>query len=88
MHDVWLMLVFGVCGYILRKLNYPMAPMVLAIVLGPLAEPALRQSLIGSHGSLAIFVQRPLSLMFLLLAVFLFFLPLVKILRQKRRPAA
>ena len=88
MHDVWLMVLFGVCGYILRKLNYPMAPMVLAIVLGPLAEPALRQSLIGSHGSLAIFVQRPLSLMFLLLAVFLFFLPLVKILRQKRRPAA
>ncbi|MCH7477744.1 MAG: tripartite tricarboxylate transporter permease [SAR324 cluster bacterium] len=88
MHDVWLMVLFGVCGYILRKLNYPMAPMVLAIVLGPLAEPALRQSLIGSHGSLAIFVQRPLSLMFLLLAVFLFFLPIVKILRQKRRPAA
>ena len=88
MHDVWLMVLFGVCGYILRKLNYPMAPMVLAIVLGPLAEPALRQSLIGSHGSLAIFVQRPLSLMFLLLAVFLFFLPIVKILRQKRRSAA
>ena len=88
MHDVWLMVLFGVCGYILRKLNYPMAPMVLAIVLGPLAEPALRQSLIGSHGSLAIFFQRPLSLMFLILAVFLFLLPIVKVLLQKRRHAA
>ena len=88
MHDVWLMVLFGVCGYILRKLNYPMAPMVLAIVLGPLAEPALRQSLIGSHGSLAIFVQRPLSAMFLILAVLLFLLPVFKMLLQQRRRAA
>ena len=88
MHDVWLMLLFGVCGYILRKLNYPMAPMVLAIVLGPLAEPALRQSLIGSHGSMAIFFQRPLSAMFLILAVLLFLLPVFKMLLQKRRRAA
>ena len=46
-HDVWLMLIFGVVGYLMRKLDYPMAPAVLATVLGPLAEPALRQSLIG-----------------------------------------
>jgi putative tricarboxylic transport membrane protein len=44
MHDVWLMLLFGVVGYLMRKLDYPMAPMVLAIVLGPLAESSLRQS--------------------------------------------
>jgi len=44
MHDVWLMLAFGVVGYLMRKLDYPLAPAVLAIVLGPLAEPALRQS--------------------------------------------
>jgi len=55
MHDVWLMLIFGVVGYLMRKLDYPMAPAVLAIVLGPLAEPALRQSLIGSHGDMIIF---------------------------------
>ena len=42
MHDVWLILIFGVAGYLLRKLNYPVAPAVLAIVLGPLAERALR----------------------------------------------
>ncbi len=78
LHDVWLMFSFGVGGYILRKLNYPMAPIVLAIVLGPLAEPALRQSLIMSQGSILVFFQRPLSLTFLLLALAMFALPLAK----------
>ncbi|MCH9046615.1 MAG: tripartite tricarboxylate transporter permease, partial [SAR324 cluster bacterium] len=89
LHDVWLMLLFGVGGYILRKLNYPMAPMVLAIVLGPLAEPALRQTLIGSHGSLLVFIQRPLSLIFLLLAVAFFLYPLARsrIAARKRKSA-
>ena len=89
LHDVWLMLLFGVGGYILRKMNYPMAPMVLAIVLGPLAEPALRQTLIGSHGSLMVFFQRPLSAIFLLLAVVFFLYPLarIRIAARKRKSA-
>ncbi|MBL8670855.1 MAG: tripartite tricarboxylate transporter permease [Alphaproteobacteria bacterium] len=53
--DVVLMLVFGVIGYVMKKCNYPMAPMVLAIVLGDKAEEAFRQSLLGSGGSLGIF---------------------------------
>ena len=53
MHDVWLMLIFGVMGYLMRKLDYPLAPAVLAIVLGPLAEASVRQSLIMAHGSSA-----------------------------------
>jgi len=85
MHDVWLMLIFGVGGYLLRKLNYPMAPAVLAIVLGPLAEKSMRQSLIISHGSPAIFVERPLSAVFMALALVLFLLPL---LRRRHRAAA
>ncbi len=60
LHDVWLMLIFGIFGYLLRKLDYPLAPAVLAIVLGPLAEPALRQSLLISSGTFAIFFNRPL----------------------------
>jgi putative tricarboxylic transport membrane protein len=60
MHDVWLMLLFGVAAYLLRKLDYPMAPAVLAIVLGPLAETSLRQSLLMSHGSALIFFERPM----------------------------
>ena len=55
MIDVWYMLVFGVIGYVFKKLDYPLAPLVLALVLGDLAENALRQSLIMSQGSLLIF---------------------------------
>ncbi|HEX9768911.1 MAG TPA: tripartite tricarboxylate transporter permease, partial [Kiloniellales bacterium] len=61
MHDVWLMLLFGVAGYLLRKLNYPVAPAVLAIVLGPLAEQSFRQSMLSSHGDFMFFLQRPIS---------------------------
>ncbi len=53
--DVVLMLVFGVVGYVMKKCNYPMAPMVLAIVLGDKAEESFRQSLLASQGSLKIF---------------------------------
>jgi putative tricarboxylic transport membrane protein len=53
--DVVMMLVFGVVGYVMKKCNYPLAPMVLAIVLGDKAEESFRQSLLGSQGSLAVF---------------------------------
>ena len=78
MHDVWLMLIFGLVGYMMRKLNYPMAPAVLAIVLGPLAEPALRQSLLISGGSFSIFFNRPFSAVIMVFAVVLLVLPLLK----------
>jgi putative tricarboxylic transport membrane protein len=58
--DVVLMLVFGVIGYLLKKCNYPLAPLVLAIVLGDKAEEAFRQSLLGSQGSLGIFFSNAL----------------------------
>ena len=83
MHDVWLMLIFGIVGYLMRKLDYPMAPAVLAIVLGPLAEPALRQSLIGSHGDVMIFFERPISGTIMAIAIILFALPLIKIVRNR-----
>ena len=76
MHDVWLMLVFGIVGYLMRKLDYPMAPAVLAIVLGPLAETSLRQSLLMSSGSFDIFFSRPISGVIMVIAVILLFMPL------------
>ncbi len=90
MHDVWLMLIFGVAGFLLRKLDYPMAPAVLAIVLGPLAEKALRQSLIISQGDISVFVTRPLSAVFLAIAVAMFVFPLVRgrMMRAARRREA
>jgi putative tricarboxylic transport membrane protein len=60
MFDVWLMLVFGVLGYLFKKLNYPLAPLVLALVLGDRAEDAFRQSMLLSQGHLGIFFSNPL----------------------------
>jgi putative tricarboxylic transport membrane protein len=87
MHDVWLMLIFGIVGYLMRKLDYPLAPAVLAIVLGPLAEPALRQSLIGSHGDVTIFFTRPISGTIMAIALLLILLPLIKILIDRIKRA-
>ncbi len=78
MHDVWLMIIFGIVGYLLRKLDYPLAPAVLAIVLGPLAETSMRQSLLMNQGSPTIFFERPLSLTIIVLTIILFLLPLFK----------
>ncbi|MEE9549566.1 MAG: tripartite tricarboxylate transporter permease, partial [Candidatus Binatia bacterium] len=76
MHDVWLMLIFGVVAYLMRKLDYPMAPAVLALVLGPLAETSMRQSLLISNGSFAIFFTRPIAGTISAVAIVLFVLPL------------
>jgi putative tricarboxylic transport membrane protein len=88
MHDVWLMFGFGVAGYLLRKLDYPMAPAVLAIVLGPLAETSMRQSLLMSHGDASIFFLRPISGPIMVIAILLFLLPLLKLLRNRKGHAA
>src|SRR6187401_3562715 len=68
--DVWMMVVFGVVGYVFKKLDYPLAPLVLALVLGDRAEDALRQSLIMSQGSLGIFFTRPIAGVISAVAVF------------------
>jgi len=78
MHDVWLIVGFGVAGYILRKADYPMAPLVLALVLGPLMEKSFRQTLIAEQGNVLAFVERPLSGAFIAISVVFFLLPLLK----------
>jgi putative tricarboxylic transport membrane protein len=89
LHDVWLMIVFGIAGYLMRKLDYPLAPAVLAIVLGPLAEPALRQSLIISNGEFSIFFTRTYAGPIMVVALILLFLPLIKkIWDRMRKPQA
>ncbi len=85
MHDLWLMLTFGIVGYLMRKLDYPLAPAVLAIVLGPLAEPALRQSLLISGGSFSIFFNRPYAGPIMVIAMLLLFMPLFMMLYGKIR---
>ncbi len=61
MADVFIMLLFGVIGYLLRKADYPPAALVLALVLGPMVEKALRQSLVMSQGDFSIFFTRPIA---------------------------
>ncbi len=87
MFDTWIMLILGVGGYLLRKLNYPVAPAVLAIVLGPLAERSLRQSLISSQGDVTTFITRPISLTCVILALLLISYPLIQRLMRRRKTA-
>jgi putative tricarboxylic transport membrane protein len=67
--SIWLALIFGVIGYILRKFEFPVAPTVLAMVLGRMIEVSFRRSMILSEGSLSIFVVRPIALAMFLLAI-------------------
>jgi putative tricarboxylic transport membrane protein len=75
--DVIVMLIFGIVGYLMRKFRYDGAPLVLALVLGPMLEEAFRQSLMLSKGDFSIFISRPLSLVFLIVAALLFIIPIV-----------
>jgi putative tricarboxylic transport membrane protein len=90
MLDIWYMVIFGVVGYVFKKLDYPLAPLVLALVLGDLAENALRQSLIMSQGTLGIFFNRPISGAIMSVAVLFFLLPVITPWwrRWRRGPAA
>ena len=87
MHDLWLIVIFGIGAFFMRKFDYPLAPAVLAIVLGPIAEPTLRQSLLLSSGDPSIFFTRPVSGPITIIAIILILLPAVKFLRRKRAVA-
>jgi putative tricarboxylic transport membrane protein len=69
--DVWVMIVFGVLGYFLRKGDYELAPFILALILGPLFEQSLRQSLILSVKEPMIFLRHPISLTLLVISALL-----------------
>ena len=85
MFDVVMMLVFGVVGYLFKKLKYPMAPLVLALVLGDMAEASFRQSMLLSQGSLSIFWSNPLVGSISGLAVLLLLWPLWSMFKNALR---
>ena len=85
MFDVWMMLVFGVAGYLFKKLGYPLAPLVLAIVLGDRAESSFRQTMLISQGELAVFFSNALVGGMTGLALFLLFWPLIGAMRERLR---
>jgi putative tricarboxylic transport membrane protein len=86
MFDVWLMVLFGVVGYVFKKLDYPLAPMVLALVLGDRAEDAFRQSMLASQGTVTVFFSNPLVGTITTVALLmLFWAPITAIVRRVRR---
>jgi len=87
-YDVIIMVIFGVIGYGIKKLNYEAAPLVLALVLGPMMESALRQSMVISEGNIGVFLSRPISATFLILAALIFFSPLFLKKRTLGEPLA
>jgi putative tricarboxylic transport membrane protein len=75
--DVWLMIGFGLLGYIMRRLKYDSAPLVLALVLGPMMERSFREAMMISKGDLTVFVTRPISATLITVGVLVMVLPLL-----------
>jgi putative tricarboxylic transport membrane protein len=86
--DVWMLGFFGLLGYIMRKLEFPAAPLVLGLVLGDGMERALRQSLMMSQGNFSILLTRPLSLTMLVMTLAIVMLPLVRKIKDFRLKAS
>jgi putative tricarboxylic transport membrane protein len=82
--DILVMALFGVIGYVLRKLDFPLAPVVLTLILGPLMERSLMQSLEISQGSLLVFLKSPIAAVFLLLTVLVLVVPALKSIRRSK----
>lgn len=85
MHDVWLMVLLGMGGFFLRKLDYPLAPAAIAIVLGPLAERNFRQALIGSSGDPTTFITGSICITLMLVTILLLAFPLIKGIVRNRK---
>jgi putative tricarboxylic transport membrane protein len=75
MFNIWVMLTFGVIGYVFKKLDYPLAPLILAVVLGDPTEVAFRQAILGSQGSMGVFFSNWLVGSITTLALLLLFWP-------------
>ena len=88
MFDVWLMLVFGIVGYVFKKLGYPLAPLTLALVLGSRAEDAFRLSMIGAAGDLRVFFSNGLVGTITTLALIMLFWPLISSLITRIKATA
>jgi putative tricarboxylic transport membrane protein len=78
MTDIWIMLVFAVLGYLFKLVDIPASPVIIALVLGPMAENSFRQSLVISAGSPAIFISHPISVALLLLSAATLLYPLFR----------
>jgi putative tricarboxylic transport membrane protein len=88
MADVWLMLGFGVIGYVLSRSGYPIAPIVLGAILGPMAESSFRQALLIARGNPMSFIASPISIVLVIAIVAILALPLFRRRAKPAEPAA
>jgi putative tricarboxylic transport membrane protein len=86
--DLWVMVIFGVLGFVLQRYGYPVAPIVLGLILGPMLETHFRRALIVSRGDYAIFLQRPIAAGLITVAVVYLFLPVLAWTWRRRRLVA
>jgi putative tricarboxylic transport membrane protein len=84
--DMYLMMAFGVVGYLLERLKFPIAPMVLGVILGPLAEESFLNSMISFGNDWTVFFTRPISALMMGLTAMVMLLPLLGTLRGRRGP--
>ncbi len=82
--EIILMVIFGLIGFLMRKFKYEAAPFIFALVLSPILENSLRQSLLMSEGSFSIFFLQPISAVLLIAGIILFLLPLIPVLQSAR----
>jgi putative tricarboxylic transport membrane protein len=85
MFDVWLMLGFGVLGFLLEKLKFPLVSIILGLVLGPIAESELRRTLAMSRGDFTIFFERPISATLIVISILLLAAAIVVPLRKRAK---
>lgn len=82
--DVYLMFIFGLLGYIMEKFKFPAAPIVLAIVLGPIAESELSRTLAIYHGNIFPIFARPICIVLIILIIFSFLISVLRIRKLKK----
>jgi putative tricarboxylic transport membrane protein len=82
--EIIIMVIFGFVGYLMRKFEYEPAPFVFALLLGPMMENALRQSLLMSEGSFSIFFTRPISCVLMIVGMILFAIPALPLFKRKK----
>ncbi|MDD2207492.1 MAG: tripartite tricarboxylate transporter permease [Aminobacterium sp.] len=82
--NIWVMLFFGILGFVFNKLKLPHSPLILAVILGAMMERGLYQSLVLSKGSYMIFLQRPISLVMLIVATLFAIAPILKKIKQMK----
>ena len=83
--DIFVVIAFGLFGYMMRKLDFPIPPLVIGLVLGNLAETNLRRAMLLSSGNPLIFFTRPLSVLIIAVSMMLLFSPAIKNFVQKRK---